>query len=90
MEWISDPQIWIGLLTLTALEIVLGIDNTCWRLPSGGNAFPERSSPPKFSGGLLQLCFWLKVNAGNLQSPNSIGDMPFKFVAYTIAQHGGA
>jgi predicted tellurium resistance membrane protein TerC len=27
MEWISDPQIWISLLTLTALEIVLGIDN---------------------------------------------------------------
>src|SRR5688500_5264368 len=27
MNWISDPQIWISLLTLTALEIVLGIDN---------------------------------------------------------------
>ena len=27
MEWIFDPQLWIGLLTLTALEIVLGIDN---------------------------------------------------------------
>jgi predicted tellurium resistance membrane protein TerC len=27
MEWILDPQMWIGLLTLTALEIVLGIDN---------------------------------------------------------------
>jgi predicted tellurium resistance membrane protein TerC len=27
MNWFSDPQIWIGLLTLTVLEIVLGIDN---------------------------------------------------------------
>lgn len=27
MEWLSDPQTWIALLTLTALEIVLGIDN---------------------------------------------------------------
>ncbi len=27
MEWISDPQSWIALGTLTALEIVLGIDN---------------------------------------------------------------
>ena len=26
-EWIADPQIWISLLTLTALEVVLGIDN---------------------------------------------------------------
>ena len=27
MEWISQPEIWISLLTLTMLEIVLGIDN---------------------------------------------------------------
>ena len=27
MEWVSDPQIWASLLTLIALEIVLGIDN---------------------------------------------------------------
>jgi predicted tellurium resistance membrane protein TerC len=27
MDWISDPQIWIAFFTLTALEIVLGIDN---------------------------------------------------------------
>ena len=27
MEWFSDPNAWIGLLTLTLLEIVLGIDN---------------------------------------------------------------
>jgi predicted tellurium resistance membrane protein TerC len=27
MAWLADPQAWIGLLTLTALEVVLGIDN---------------------------------------------------------------
>lgn len=27
MEWVVDPQAWIGLITLTALELVLGIDN---------------------------------------------------------------
>jgi predicted tellurium resistance membrane protein TerC len=27
MEWLTNPDVWIGLLTLTALEIVLGIDN---------------------------------------------------------------
>jgi predicted tellurium resistance membrane protein TerC len=27
MEWLSDPQAWIALGTLTFLEIVLGIDN---------------------------------------------------------------
>ena len=27
MDWLTDPTIWVGLATLTALEIVLGIDN---------------------------------------------------------------
>jgi len=27
LDWISDPQAWIALLTLTVLEIVLGVDN---------------------------------------------------------------
>ena len=27
MEWLTDPQIWIALATLTFLEIVLGVDN---------------------------------------------------------------
>ena len=27
MEWLTDPDAWIGLLTLTVLELVLGIDN---------------------------------------------------------------
>ena len=39
MEWLFDPHAWLALLTLTALEIVLGIDNIifitilCGRLP---------------------------------------------------------
>ena len=27
MEWITQPEAWIALFTLTMLEIVLGIDN---------------------------------------------------------------
>ena len=27
MNWLTNPEIWLALLTLTALEIVLGIDN---------------------------------------------------------------
>ena len=27
MDWITDPQAWIGFATLTMLEVVLGIDN---------------------------------------------------------------
>jgi predicted tellurium resistance membrane protein TerC len=44
MDWLSDPQIWASLLTLTALEIVLGIDNLVFiailagRLPAAQQA----------------------------------------------------
>ena len=27
MEWLADPHAWVALVTLTALEIVLGVDN---------------------------------------------------------------
>jgi predicted tellurium resistance membrane protein TerC len=27
MSWMADPQVWLSLLTLTTLEIVLGVDN---------------------------------------------------------------
>jgi predicted tellurium resistance membrane protein TerC len=27
MSWLSDPEAWIALITLTSLEVVLGIDN---------------------------------------------------------------
>jgi len=43
-EWISDPQAWVALATLTALEIVLGIDNIVFisvlsdRLPAAQQA----------------------------------------------------
>jgi predicted tellurium resistance membrane protein TerC len=41
MDWITDPQAWIGFATLTVLEIVLGIDNVIFlsilagKLPQG-------------------------------------------------------
>jgi predicted tellurium resistance membrane protein TerC len=48
MDWLTDPQIWIALLTLTALEIVLGIDNIIFisilagKLPAGQQARARR------------------------------------------------
>jgi predicted tellurium resistance membrane protein TerC len=27
IELLSDPQVWMAFLTLTALELVLGVDN---------------------------------------------------------------
>ena len=47
-EWISSPEAWIALATLTALEIVLGIDNIIFisilvaRLPENQREFGRR------------------------------------------------
>jgi predicted tellurium resistance membrane protein TerC len=42
MEWITDPNAWVALATLTALEIVLGIDNIIFISILVGR-LPERS-----------------------------------------------
>ncbi len=44
MEWLSDPQIWISLLTLSALEIVLGVDNLVF-LAILADRLPEEQRP---------------------------------------------
>ena len=44
MEWIADPQIWIALVTLTVLEIVLGIDNVIFISILAGKLPPKRSA----------------------------------------------
>lgn len=47
-EWIASPEAWMALATLTALEIVLGIDNIIFisilvgRLPEKQRAFARR------------------------------------------------
>lgn len=47
-EWVTSPESWVALLTLTALEIVLGIDNIIFisilvgRLPEGQRNFARR------------------------------------------------
>ena len=42
MEWLSDPQAWIALLTLAGLEIVLGIDNIVFISILTGKLRPEQ------------------------------------------------
>ena len=55
MEWISNPQIWIGLLTLTALEIVLGIDNIIFISILAGKLPPEQQAKARQTGLMLAL-----------------------------------
>ena len=44
MGWLTDPQIWASLVTLTALEIVLGIDNLVFIAIVAGRLPPERQN----------------------------------------------
>lgn len=36
LEWLFEPETWIALVTLTALEVVLGVDNIIGKQISGG------------------------------------------------------
>ncbi|MBM3834973.1 MAG: TerC family protein [Verrucomicrobia bacterium] len=55
MEWISDPDIWIGLVTLTLLEIVLGIDNIIFISILAGKLPHEQQSKARKLGLALAL-----------------------------------
>ena len=55
MEWLADPQIWISLLTLTALEIVLGIDNVIFISILAGKLPTEQQDKARKLGLTLAL-----------------------------------
>jgi predicted tellurium resistance membrane protein TerC len=52
MEWLTDPQAWIALATLTAVEIVLGIDNIIFIAILAGR-LPEHQQARARSLGLV-------------------------------------
>jgi predicted tellurium resistance membrane protein TerC len=50
MEWITSPEIWISLLTLTVLEIILGIDNIVFISILAGKLPPEQQAKARQTG----------------------------------------
>ncbi len=55
MEWLANPEIWISLLTLTVLEIVLGIDNIVFISILSGKLPPEQQKKARQLGLLLAM-----------------------------------
>jgi len=55
MEALSDPQAWVSLLTLTALEIVLGIDNVIFISILAGKLPQEQQKKARQLGLTLAL-----------------------------------
>ncbi len=50
MDWLSDPTIWTALLTLTALEIVLGVDNVIFISILSNKLPPEQQDRARLVG----------------------------------------
>lgn len=50
MDWLSNPEIWIALATLTALELVLGIDNIIFISILAGKLPPEQRDKARRTG----------------------------------------
>ena len=55
MDWITDPQAWVGLATLTVLEIVLGIDNVIFISILAGRLPREQQGRARYIGLLLAM-----------------------------------
>lgn len=54
-SWVSSPEAWIALLTLTVLEIVLGIDNVIFISILAGKLPPEQQARARTVGLALAL-----------------------------------
>lgn len=59
MEWLTDPQVWIAFATLTALELVLGIDNIVFISILAGKLPAEQQKKARLVG--LGLAMFMRV-----------------------------
>ncbi len=64
MNWLTDPQAWISLLTLTGLEIVLGIDNIIFISILAGKLPREQQAKARQGGLALALITRIALLAG--------------------------
>jgi len=75
LTWLADPNAWVGLVTLTALELVLGIDNIIFIAILAGK-LPAAEQPKARRLGLIGALFtriafllsitWIMGLTGNL------------------------
>ena len=59
MAWLTNPESWIALLTLTVLEIVLGIDNVIFISILAGKLPGERQAQARRLG--LFLAMFIRI-----------------------------
>ncbi len=59
LNWTANPEAWIGLLTLTVLEIVLGIDNVVFISVLAGRLDPSVQARARMTG--LFLAMFMRI-----------------------------
>ena len=59
MEWITEPHLWVAFLTLTALELVLGIDNVIFISILAGKLKPDERKKARTVG--LGLAMFIRI-----------------------------
>ena len=82
MEWLTSGEIWIALLTLTALEIVLGIDNIIFISILSDKLPPSQRDKARLVG--LSLAMIMRILL--LLSINWIANLTNEL--FSIAGHG--
>ncbi len=63
MEWIADPSIWAGLVTLVVIELVLGIDNLVFIAILAEKLPPTQRDRARITGLLLAMVMRLLLLA---------------------------
>lgn len=81
MAWLSDPQAWASLLTLTALEIVLGIDNLVFLSIVSGKLPPHQQNRARRIGLALALLMRIALLASLAWISHLVTPV------FTIAEH---
>ena len=63
MEWIADPSIWAGLVTLVVIELVLGIDNLVFIAILAEKLPPAQRDRARITGLMLAMVMRLLLLA---------------------------
>jgi predicted tellurium resistance membrane protein TerC len=64
IDWLTDPHIWASFITLSAMEVVLGIDNVVFISLMVSRMHPEQRQTARRVGLLLALIFRIIMLGG--------------------------
>ena len=87
MEWIADPSIWAGLITLVVIELVLGIDNLVFIAILAEKLPATQRDRARVIGLLLAMLMRLLLLASSVAFGLPCGQALAYFTKYQQAAH---